>query len=88
MPCILFGYLTFKPHSLVGSAATGSLFVEDNLGALVCEVGIYSTLYCILSKMCLNHKSFSVVEEHCVLGLFLIIPQQSNFSWFIFVSRL
>lgn len=38
MPCILFGFLTFKPKSLVGSAATGSLFVEDNLGALACEI--------------------------------------------------
>lgn len=50
MPCILFGYLTFKPKSLVGSAATGSLFVEDNLGALACEVGNHGTLKVLCTK--------------------------------------
>lgn len=62
MPCILFGFLTFKPKSLVGSAATGSLFVEDNLGALACEVGIHSTLKVLCTEVkCVVLKSFSVV---------------------------
>ncbi|XP_068693359.1 CST complex subunit CTC1-like isoform X1 [Montipora foliosa] len=38
MPYILIGYLTFKPKSFMGSAVTGTLFVEDNLGAIACEI--------------------------------------------------
>ena len=44
MPYILIGYLTFKPKSFMGSAVTGTLFVEDNLGAIACEVSINTLL--------------------------------------------
>ena len=88
MPCILFGFLTFKPKSLVGSAATGSLFVEDNLGALGCEVGIHSTLKVLCTKVkCVVLKYFSVVKSTVFLISFSLYPHtQTSVVLFLFLD--
>ena len=38
MPFILLGYLTLQPKSIKSTSATGTLYVEDNFEAVVCEV--------------------------------------------------
>ena len=43
MSYILLGYLTLHPKSVKASTVTGTLYVEDNIAAIVCEVNIYSS---------------------------------------------
>ena len=41
VPYILMGYLTHCPRSAKDSSPTGTLYLEDNYGAVICEVIIY-----------------------------------------------
>ena len=45
MPYVLLGYLTLHPKAVKPTAATGTLFVEDNFAAIVCEVDVQSVLH-------------------------------------------
>ena len=44
MPFILLGYLTLHPKSVKHTTAIGTLYLEDNFVAVVCEVMFYSIL--------------------------------------------
>ena len=65
MPFILLGYLTLHPKSIQASTVAGTLYVEDNLAAIVCEVNICSSRYTVhtcSSNMVMDEESVTMVE--------------------------
>ena len=67
MPYILLGYLTLRPKCLTAIPVTGTLYVEDNLIAIVCEVFISIPLHSvILTNYGRNVLWHLVVIVHCI----------------------
>ena len=52
MPYILLGYLTLHPKAVKPNTTTGTMYIEDNSTAIVCEVVV---------QLC---ATYQIKEEH------------------------